>query len=217
MVYDKQASKNASKIPSSSKNVSCLIFFPSKGLVLVDENVPVTSLSIGHVDNSLVGFLHRSLLDPRLDLLVGRELEHLINLSWRANGTATKLDAIGNKSESVDGRKVATIWGTDLDKGTLDFQQGEITGKRHLFTGDGRDNEVESAAVSLFPVLLVVGGNVLVGTELENLIFLAGLTRDTNDLVSTECLGEEDTEVTETANTDNTDLKGRASIVRMHQ
>lgn len=56
------------------------------------------------------------------------------------------------------------------------------------------------------PVLVVIGGNVSIGTELENLVLLACLARDTNDLISSKGLGEEDTEVTKTTNTNNTDL-----------
>ena len=56
------------------------------------------------------------------------------------------------------------------------------------------------------PVLVVVGGDVSVGTELEDLVLLACFTRDTDDLVSSERLGEEDTEMAETTNTNDTDL-----------
>jgi hypothetical protein len=60
----------------------------------------------------------------------------------------------------------------------------------------------------LCPVLVIIGGDVSVGAELENFVLLGCLTRDTNNLVGSECLGEEDTEVTETTNTDNADLWG---------
>jgi hypothetical protein len=58
----------------------------------------------------------------------------------------------------------------------------------------------------LCPVLVIVGGDVSVGTELENFVLLGCLTRDTNNLIGSEGLGEEDTEVAETTNTDNADL-----------
>jgi hypothetical protein len=58
----------------------------------------------------------------------------------------------------------------------------------------------------LCPVLVVVGGDVSIGTKLENLVLLACLTRDTNDLIGSKSLGEEDTEVTKTTDTNDADL-----------
>jgi len=58
----------------------------------------------------------------------------------------------------------------------------------------------------LCPVLVVVGSDVSVGTELEDLVLLACLTGNADNLVSSKGLGEEDTEVAETTNANDTDL-----------
>lgn len=138
--------------------------------------------------------------------MVGGELEHLLNLSRRANGATTNLDAACDEGEGVDRRKVTTIWGTDLNEATLDLQEGKVAVHGHVLAGDGGNDEVKGTSVGLVPVLVIVGSNVPVSTELENLILLGCLAGDTNDLIGTKCLGEEDTEVAEATNTDNTDL-----------
>ena len=184
--------------------MKCSIF-PSV-LLLVGKNVSVTSLAGLHVDNGLVGVLHAPDLDPGLDLLVGGKLEHLLDLVRSTNGTATNLDTAHDEGEGVDRGKVAAVRGTNLDEGTLDLQEGEVAVKRHLLAGDSADDQVKSAGVVLGPVLVVIGGNVAVSSELENLLFLGSLAGDTNNLVSSESLGEEHTEVTQTTDTDDTDL-----------
>lgn len=178
---------------------------------LVDEDVSVASLASLHVNDGLVGVLHEPLLDPRLDLVVGGELEHVLNLGGGANGTATELDATADQGEGVDRGKVATVGGTDLDEGTLDLEQREVAGKRHLLAGDSGYDEIECASVGLLPVLVVVGSNVCIGTKLDDFVLLGGLTGDTNDLVSAKCLCEKDTKVAETTNSNNTDLESKVS------
>ena len=133
-------------------------------------------------------------------------MEHFVDFVRASDGAAADFDAIADESESVDVGKLATVRGSDLDKGTLSLEQRDVTLKRHLSAGHGRDDQVKSAAVVLCPVLVVIGGDVSVGTELEDLVLLACLTRDTDDLVSSKSLGEEDTEVAETTDTDDTDL-----------
>lgn len=176
-------------------------------LLLVDKNISVAGLASLHVNDGLVGLLHGALLDPRLDLVIDAELEHILNLGGRADGAATELDATTDQSEGVDGREVSTVGGTDLNEGTLDLQEGKVAGERHLLAGDGAYDEIESASVGLFPVLVIIGGDVAISTKLEDLVLLTGLAGDTDNLISTECLGEEDTKVAKTTNTDDTDLR----------
>jgi hypothetical protein len=49
---------------------------------LVLQHIPVPRLSIDHINNSLVRLLHATLLDPWLDFLVSRKLQHLRDLIW---------------------------------------------------------------------------------------------------------------------------------------
>lgn len=182
-------------------------------LFLVLQNVAVSGGPLFKFDDCLVGILHGDGLDPRLDILGGGELEHLVELGRGTDQRATDLDAVGDEGEGVDGRKVATVGSTDLDKGTADLEKGEVLGHGHLLTADSADDQVESARVLLGPVLVLSSGDVLVGTELEDVVTLVVLARDTDNAVSTESLGEEDTEVTETTNTDDTDgLAGTTAV-----
>jgi hypothetical protein len=78
-------------------------------VLLVDQNVTVSCLTSLQVHDHLVGIVQRPLLDPRLDLLISCEFEHLLNLTGRADGAATKLDAIRNEREGIHRRKVAAV------------------------------------------------------------------------------------------------------------
>lgn len=65
----------------------------------------------------------------------------------------------------------------------------------------------------LNPLVIVIGSNVSVGTELQDIVLLFCLTRDTDNLVSSKSLGEQDTEVTKTTDTNDTDLLSRSGTV----
>ena len=133
-------------------------------------------------------------------------MEHFVDFVRASDGAAADFDAIADESESVDVGKLATVRGSNLDEGALGLEQGDVTLERHLSAGNGGDDQVKSAAVVLCPVLIVVGSDVSVGTELEDLVLLACLTGNADNLVSSERLGEEDTEMAETTNTNDTDL-----------
>jgi hypothetical protein len=62
----------------------------------------------------LVSLLHAAFLNPRLDLLVRSELQHLSNLSRRADCRAADLDAGCDECECVDVGKIATVGSTKL-------------------------------------------------------------------------------------------------------
>jgi len=94
-----------------------------------------------------------------------------------------------------------------LDKGALGLEKRDVALERHLSAGYGADDQVKSAAVVLCPVLVVIGSDVSVGTELENLVLLACLARNTDDLVGSKSLSKQDTEVAETTYANNTDLR----------
>lgn len=189
---------------SSSRKVS-------EHLRVVAKDVAIASLASFHVNNGSVGILHGTLLDPWLDVFLGGQFEHFVDFFGAANGAAANLDTIADKSEGVDVRELATVRSSDLDKSALSLQKGDVALKGHLSAGNSGDDQIKSAAVVLCPVLVVIGSDVSVGTELEDLVLLGCLARDTNNLVGSKGLGEQDTKVTETADTNDTDLR----IVRL--
>lgn len=81
-------------------------------VVLVDQNVSVTSLAISHVDDGLVCVLERPLLDPGLDLLLGSEVQHVLDLSGRADTATADLDTVAEQGEGVDVGQGATVGST---------------------------------------------------------------------------------------------------------
>jgi hypothetical protein len=79
---------------------------------LILQNIPVSRLAIDHVNDRLVRLLHAPLLNPWLDLLVRRKLEHLVDFRGRANRRATDLDAASDEREGVDVGEITAIRGT---------------------------------------------------------------------------------------------------------
>ena len=184
---------------SSSRKVS-------EHLRVVAKDVAIASLASFHVNNGSVGILHGTLLDPWLDVFLGGQFEHFVDFFGAANGAAANLDTIADKSEGIDVRKLATIGGTDLNESALGLEQGDVALKGHLSARHSGDDQIKSAAVVLCPVFVVIGSDVSVGTELEDLVLLGCLARDTDDLISSKSLGEQNTKVTKTTDTNNTDL-----------
>jgi hypothetical protein len=182
--------------------------------ILVLKDKSVTRHALLEVDDGLVGILHLTDLDPWLDRLIGSKLKHLLDLLGGTDERATNLDAVGDESEGIDGREVATVGSTNLDESAANLQEGEVLGHRHLLAGDSADDQIEGTGVLRGPVLVLSSGNVLVSTELEDVVALVVLAGDTNDTVSTKGLGEQDTKVTETTDTDDTDgLSGTTAVM----
>ena len=99
---------------------------------------------------------------------------------------------------------------TDHVELTPDLEGAEVVVQVELVNGvGGVDDKVEGELVRLVPTLLL-GADELLGTHLESILLLAGRVRDGVDL-STESLGPEEGEVTQTTDTDDTDLLTRAS------
>lgn len=78
-------------------------------MLLINQNIPIPRLPRFHIDNNLISVLQRPLLDPRLDLLIRRELQHFLDFVGRADGAAADLDAVGDERESVDGGEAAAV------------------------------------------------------------------------------------------------------------
>lgn len=78
-------------------------------MLLVNKNISVPSLSGLHVDHGLVGLLEWSRLHPRLNLLLDSKVKHVLDLLRGTDGTAANLDATGDESKGVDGRKLSAV------------------------------------------------------------------------------------------------------------
>lgn len=182
-------------------------------VLLVHQHVSVASLAVLHIHNSLVSVLHGSLLDPRLDVLLNSKLKHLLDIGGRSDKAAAELELTLDESEGVDGRKLTRVGSTDLDKVAAVTEELEVVAEGHLAAGNSADNQVNTLGVLVRPALIIVSSDVRVGAESKDLISLGSLTGDTDDLVSTKGLGEENTKVTQTTNTDDTDSLSRTAAV----
>ena len=94
---------------------------------LVLEDIPVPSLSSLHIHNRRVSVLHRPLLDPWLNLLLSRQLQHLLNLPGSTNSRASNLESTHQEGKGVDRRKLATVRSTNLDEGAVGLEQAKIS------------------------------------------------------------------------------------------
>lgn len=133
-------------------------------MFLVHQDIAIPRFAFCHINNSFVGVLHWSRLDPRLDIVVHRELEHLLDLLRRPNAATANFDTT-QKCEGVDLRQFAAIGSTkmskasanakdlvkanifaedlpNLDEDTIDLQQGQVSREGHVLVGNRADNQV---------------------------------------------------------------------------
>lgn len=101
----------------------------------------------------------------------------------------------------------------DLDELTARLQERQIACHGHLGAGDGVDDEINGLLVVLDPVGIIIGSDVLISTESEDLVLLRRLPRDTDDLISAKSLRKQHTEVSQTTHTDNANRLPRPSTV----
>lgn len=87
-------------------------------LLLVCQNVTEARQTLLEVDNRLVGILHRTELDPWVNVLVNAELEHLGNLLGAANGRACKSATSQDEREGADGDGL--LGSANLDEGAVE-------------------------------------------------------------------------------------------------
>ena len=180
---------------------------------LVGQDVAVTSIAVIHIQDSLVGILHGTLLDPGLDTLLSSEGQHLTNLIGATDQGTTQLQTLDDQCEGGD-LQSTILRGTQLDEGTAEAEQVAVSDDGHLGGRSGGDDQVEGGSVLGFPVLVLTGGDEVISTELQGVLLLVRLAGDGDDAVGTESLGEEDTEVTETTNTDDTNgLAGATAVL----
>ena len=150
-------------------------------------------------------------LNPRLELLVGSELQHLESLTTRAQVAAADEAAVLHKVLVADLDTLA-LGQTNADPAAVDVEQGQVCGQVKAVKGvGGVDNQVKGHDVGLGPVL-VAGGNEAVGAHLEGVGLLGVRAGDGPDL-GAEGLGEEHAKVADTTDADNANLLAGAAAV----
>jgi hypothetical protein len=78
-----------------------------------------------HVDNSGVSVLHGPLLNPRLDILLRSDLEHVGDLLGRRDARSTEGDVGHNELEGGDDGE-GLLGSTDEDEGSTGAEEGEV-------------------------------------------------------------------------------------------
>lgn len=84
---------------------SSAIFFESSLITLILQHKPILRLALPHRLDGVVGLVHRILLDPSLDALLGRELKHLANDFRAADGGTDDGELAGGDEIRNDTRK----------------------------------------------------------------------------------------------------------------
>jgi hypothetical protein len=108
-------------------------------------NVPVASLRVVHVDDSRVGVLHVPLLDPRVNLLLRGELEHVVDLSGGSNARSTEGDVLHDELEGADGGK-GLLRGTDENDLAAGPEEGDVAIEGLLKEVQTRSAKTESGS-----------------------------------------------------------------------
>ena len=168
-------------------------------MLLVNKHIPVPRLPSHHILHSLIRVGHGPRLNPGLDALVSRQLQHIADLAGRPDERAADLDVAADEGEGVDGRQAAAVGRTDLDEAAAGPEEAEVRGEGHLGARDGADDQIQRPRVLLRPPLVVVRGDVRVRAELQHLVALLRLARDAHDAVRAQRLREQDAEMPEPA------------------
>lgn len=110
-------------------------------MCLIDQHVAISRFPSTHVYYRLVRVLHRSLLNPRLDTFLRRQLQHLLYLMRRTDGAAADLATLCDQREGVE-RRHFVFGGADLDERAVCAEQRQILLEWHVGRGDCADDEI---------------------------------------------------------------------------
>lgn len=177
--------------------------------VVIDKHVTVSGLPLVHVLHGLCGLVHGPLLDPGLDALLNSKVEHLSELlrgsNTRGRDTLAKQAAAGRRETGV--RKA------DHDAVSVRLEQREVElAERHVVLVARNEEQVEGRQVLLQDGLLVLRCDEADGAELQCVILLPLRVGDSPSLRS-KSRRELDREMSETADSDNTDPFARSRSV----
>jgi hypothetical protein len=99
-------------------------------MLFVDQHVTVSSFTGIHIHDSLVGVLHGTLLDHRMDIVLSCKFQHLSNISWRADRASSQLASFSNECKSTESWKLVFRC-SDL-KGHVSFGNSKSKDATHL-------------------------------------------------------------------------------------
>ena len=185
-------------------------------MLLIDQHIPVPGLSSIHIYHGLVCILHRDIDIPSPDTLLREELQHLLNLMRRSDGAPPDLDTLPNQCERIEsGNRI--LRRTNLDELPVDPQHLEILVQWHFWAGNRADDQIEGVAVAFRPIFVLVRGDEMGCAHLHSIFFLPAASADSDNFVAAECFGGHETEVTKTADTNNTDALTGASAVLLQR
>src|SRR5271155_1546804 len=74
-------------------------------ILLIDKTVSVPRFPILHINDSLIHFLHRTSLNPSVNLLFCRQLEHLTDILGTSNGGPPDRHIVHEKRKDGERRK----------------------------------------------------------------------------------------------------------------
>jgi hypothetical protein len=206
------------------------------GVDILDEDSPVSvlpvrlDLSTLHVGDGLSGLLHGPDLDPRLDLVLHGEIQHLQNLAPRSDMARSDESSVPCHGLGSEGRPLV-LGHTDKDKVSTDGEGGDEFVQGEGRGGGSADDDVEL----LLEFLLESFGSddELVSTHGQSVILLPlrvgeYLSSDSNELRSstnektissthgdlgTQSLSEQNSVMTQSSQTDNSDLAALSNVV----
>lgn len=175
----------------------------------VDKDISEASKTLVEVLDDLVGLTHLALLDHRMDIVLDGEFKHFADLPRGADQRAVDTETLEDDLQHVEGRQCRSA---DLNEGAVGAQQIEEVVEGDLRGADGTDDDVKGTGVLGGPVRVVIGGNVISSAELEHLVLFRSATRKSDDLVSTQSLGEQNAKVAKTTSTHDADVLAGSAI-----
>lgn len=122
-------------------------------MLLVDQYIAIPRLTISQVNHSLIRLAQRSLLNPRLNVLIHSQLQHLIDQVGGSDAAAGQLCRLDDEGEGIHRRQftlvrsaneVLATWAMpmetnanslpDLYKRAVRCKKIDVTIQRHLRT-----------------------------------------------------------------------------------
>jgi hypothetical protein len=146
--------------------------------------------------------LHLQDVDPRLDILVGSELEHLPQFGIVAEVRAGQADGVAAQSLTANVAEAA-LGHADKDAVLFNVETRQELVQRQLRRRGGDDDQVERAHEILFEP--GCGGDKALGTHLERVLLFGIAARKDGDF-GTQSSAKQDGIVAQAAKTDDTDL-----------
>jgi hypothetical protein len=154
---------------------------------------------------------HWSGLYPSLDVVLDGDLEHLLNVTGGSNERTSQR---ATKKSPRHERRDTRITQTNEDHVSTRLKERQVQAvDRHVLLEGSAEEDIEETLVLLYGSLCILGSDESIGTELLNGLALRVGVGDGIGLGS-ESLGELETEMAETTDTDDSDtLAGTGTVV----